>query len=257
VFNWVTTDRVIAIVSLIAAVIFYFRQRQFRRLDVIWTNTALQSKNHPKVRILLEQREVTSITRLRVLLVNSGTLAIRPALDFPKKSNTYFYAKTPDDHRTRVYSGAVVASDVEATAGHTMEWHGYLSFEYLNPGQRIVAEWLYAPPLPSMESQMPSIDVTLVGGTVRARPHSQDTLVDSVSPALLTLSLTAAIQAPTLLLARAYGWLNLPQSSWVLWALWIPVSTLLVWLLVRWILPAVSRLRTSSKRSSYVHHLED
>lgn len=181
-------ERILAILGTIGTAVFgllsvwfYRRSRQVKRLSAFWTGTTLQSRRHSDVRILFREQEIDDLSRLRVLLVNSGTLAIRPNQDFPS-SHQGAVVITKTNHATQFLSAAVLAGDVStsgASAAVGDDGAAKVRFEYLNPGQRLGIEVLYAGP-------SPGIDIKLIGGEVDLRrglgQGFMDGLVEELGP---------------------------------------------------------------------------
>jgi hypothetical protein len=61
----------------VLSIYFYFRPRNLRRLDAIWAISLLQTRRHPRVKIYFDDKEVETISRVRLLFLNSGTNDIR------------------------------------------------------------------------------------------------------------------------------------------------------------------------------------
>jgi hypothetical protein len=168
----------------VLSIIFYLKSRRFRRLDALWSTVTLQSRRHEDVRILFRGEEIADLSRLRILFVNTGTEPIRGESDIPSKFEGAVTISRVGD-RTRFLSAACLVGDIEVcralseidNSGNTR-----LTFEYLNPGQRVGVEVLYSGPVPVVNGQ-------LIGGSVRLRRSSGRDWVDEFSEMWPTLVL--------------------------------------------------------------------
>jgi hypothetical protein len=243
------TDRTLAIFGVVGTTIFgllsiflYRRSRHLRRLDALWSVATLQSKKHQDVRILFKDREIDDLSRLRILLVNSGTLAIRPGSDFPVRSGGAVNLHKRGDV-TQFLSAAAIVGDVascSATALVNDQGIVAVAFEYLNPRQRVGIEVLYTGP-------PPQVDVELIGGSVRLRQssgrHWIDVVAGEIFPGVAAIAAYASAVGVFRLVSRA----GLPLGHAVAAAASLVFSVVVVLIYVRFIVPAWRRSRDARR----------
>jgi hypothetical protein len=127
--------------------------------------------------------------------VNTATLPVRPAQDFPTGySGAVVIAKTEDT--TRFLSAAVLARDVTtggASASVEGERVATVAFEHLNPDQRLGIEILYSGP-------PPGVDIKMIGGDVEVKRGSRRRWIDALAEewgplvaAMVSLSLAGSL----------------------------------------------------------------
>jgi len=130
---------VLTLVFGVLAVVFYVRQRRHKRLTFIFDEIELQTKNHPDVTFAFKGEPVENLSRLRVILWNSGTEAIRQS-DLP--SDTPPTIHLPE--KSRVLSiGEVLAENGSPASVKPDQNNLSVFFEYLNPDDYVFTEVLY------------------------------------------------------------------------------------------------------------------
>jgi hypothetical protein len=171
------------------SVYFYLRSRQLRRLDVLWSTAVIQTRKHPRVKILFDDREVETISRARFMLLNSGTTDIRRN-DVAGGSQVQIQMKDADILSAACVGGAY--EEVNATITNVTEDTVAVSFEYLNPGQDVVTELLIT------GKSKPAVVARIIGGTLRVRKWSTNEPLRSLLGLLFESAIVFGVASVTI-----------------------------------------------------------
>lgn len=243
------TDHTWAILGVVGTTVFgllsiilYRRSRQLRRLDALWSVSTLQSKKHQDVRILFKDQEIDDLSRLRILFVNSGTLAIRPDSDFPSQFGGAVKLRRAGE-LTRFLSAAALVGDVgmcRAKVLVTDDRGAAMTFEYMNPGQRIGIEVLYTGPAPEVAGE-------LIGGGLRLKRSSGEHWIDGLAEGLLPVLWAGGVMLSAGWLFRIVRGAGLPFGTFVAAAGSIAFVVATVFVSVRYIVRAWARYRLGAR----------
>jgi hypothetical protein len=229
----------------IISIVLYYRSRHVRRLDALWSSATLQSRRHEDVSIRFRGQEIDDLSRLRVLLVNSGSEPVRPGSDFP----AYSHGAVGIDKRdaaTRFLSAACIAGDLKAcSASASVDDDGkvLVQFEYMNPHQRVGVEVLYTGPTPAIHTD-------LIGGKVRLRRHSGSSLIDDLAEMLAFPIITmVGVILPATIFSIWYSRSGLPFKLLVAILSYVAFAAAAMLFSDRVLDPAWSRRRTATRQS--------
>jgi hypothetical protein len=158
------------LLSVVLSLILYVRSRRRKRLTFTYDVTELHTRTHPEITVLFKDRQIDNLSRLRVVIWNSGDLEIRQS-DIPTK-------EAPSIVLTgaRILSVAVLeASPHTKCAAHEYDNKTLsVDFEFLNPGDYATLDVLYE----SAESKPPKIDFVarMIGGLPSESEHFEQPL---------------------------------------------------------------------------------
>jgi len=107
-------DRVLSILGLLTGLYFYLRSRSLKRIDITQRVTWLQYRRHPEIRIYFREQEIEDLTRVRILVSNTGTLPLQPAQDFSARFAAGLQIAGAD-LSTKILSVALLGGDAEVS----------------------------------------------------------------------------------------------------------------------------------------------
>lgn len=132
---------ILTVVFGLTTVFFYFKSRRFKQPKFVLRRSTLQTRNHPRVSILFDNREVKNLSRAQILFYNAGSMEIRQE-DVPSNGRLSIEFK----EGVQVLSYNVLArSSEEINFSIYQDGKRYLAFEfdYLNPGDGALMEVLF------------------------------------------------------------------------------------------------------------------
>jgi hypothetical protein len=146
------------LLSIVLSVLLYVRGRRRKRLTFTYDLVGLQTRAHPEITILFKGRQIENLSRLRVVIWNSGNLEVRRS-DIPVAGPPSIILPG-----VRILSVGVLEASAETKCTATGDGEQTLSvdFEFLNPGDYAVLDVLYE----SVESKSPAVDfdARVIGG---------------------------------------------------------------------------------------------
>jgi hypothetical protein len=146
------------VLSVVLSVALYFRGRRRKCLTFTYELTQLYTRTHPEITILFRDKRIDNLSRLRVVVWNSGNQEIRQS-DIPSDGS-------PSIELTgaRVLSVAVLeaSANTKCTASQRDNERVSVAFEFLNPKDYSTIDVLYE----SIGAKPPSIQfiARVIGG---------------------------------------------------------------------------------------------
>jgi hypothetical protein len=127
------------LLSIILSLILYFRSTHRKRLTFTYDLVELHARTHPQITILFEDKKIENLSRLRVVVWNSGNQEIRRS-DIPSDASPSILLTG-----ARVLSVAVVnaSPDTQCTASQRDDKTVSIAFEFLNPKDYATLDVLY------------------------------------------------------------------------------------------------------------------
>jgi len=148
---------------------FYVKSGRFTLPTFVITRTFLQTKAHPEVVILFNQKKVENLAGVRILFFNAGTKEIRAA-DIPNSSFPTVEFTSP----SQILSHSLLASsckEINFKVNRLTDSTLQITFDYLNPFDGGLFEVLYE--IPNKSKTFPfAFKAKIIGGRkVAARTY--------------------------------------------------------------------------------------
>lgn len=152
--------------TIILSIVLYQKSRYRKTLTFTYTSTSLYTRRHPDITIAFKGKQIENLSRLRVVMWNSGNQEIRKS-DIPAGSE-------PSIRLTgaKLRSAAILETSpsIQCAIDDRDEQTLDIVFQFLNPGDYAALEVLY-----ESEDQTPKIEYTarIIGGTSDSRRFLQ------------------------------------------------------------------------------------
>jgi hypothetical protein len=130
----------IGAIGIAVSIYTYLRSRQFKRLSCAFASTLLQGRAHPDVSISFRGVEVNNLIRTLVFFWNSARADIRVS-DVPHEQ----WPSLQWPAGTRILSTAtlIASNPYSQTKLRAADHELQFTFDYLNPGDGVIAEVLF------------------------------------------------------------------------------------------------------------------
>lgn len=135
------------LLSIVLSLILYVRSSRRKRLTFTYDLTGLHTRTHPEITILFKGNQIENLSRLRVVIWNSGNQEIRRS-DIPVDGKPSIVMAG-----ARILSVAVLnaSPDTKCTASQNDDKALSVEFEFLNPGDcHILHGGLFSRPMSSI-----------------------------------------------------------------------------------------------------------
>lgn len=166
-FQYLTPEILISVAATIIVgalgVLIGYKLRPQKRPVISYSNTLVQSSNHPKVKILYDNEEVLNLHAYNLVFWNHGNVELRKG-DIPLVNGPHF--QPPKG--SKILSVAYNASDLSSNVRLEMSpdsTKAYFKFDFLNPKEGLSAQILYAT---SEEAESEEVEPEIVGALVGA-----------------------------------------------------------------------------------------
>lgn len=164
-------NHIISIISIIVAIAvsyyFYSRTKRSKNITVVYSDTLLQSRSHPGVTILFEDRSIENLFSLQLEIINNGNIEVRKS-DIPNKKPPRIQFA---DH-LHIISGSVARqSNPSCDFSHVIQRENKcisFDFSHLNPSDGVTLEVLvdYQAGIKPPDSLKPEKNFSISGGLI-------------------------------------------------------------------------------------------
>lgn len=156
------------ILSVVLSVILFLESKHRKNLTFTHTSTGLYTRRHPDITIAFKGKQIENLSRLRVVIWNSGNQEIRGA-DIPAGGEPSI---TLTGAMLRSVAILDSSPDIRCSAVERGEQTVSVGFEFLNPRDYATLDVLY-----ESEDQSPKIEYTarIIGGQSDSRQFLQPT----------------------------------------------------------------------------------
>jgi hypothetical protein len=175
----------------LASVYFYIRSRRVTRLAFTYVDTVLQTKDHPEVIITFRDELIANLSRLRVIVSNNGTEAIR-ASDVPASAPPTI--RFMPSARILSIAASCPGDALEFTARQDSAQTVTIGFKYLNPRDVGAVEVLYDAGNANQSDNQFTFEASIIGGeSLRVERYARPTTPWSAAVGGLLLSIIGAV----------------------------------------------------------------